>query len=156
MGDPKHFIPAASVLCTAPSGASPSFSLSQGEGRVLSLVHRYFVAPKSDTSSSILLASRLVSLNDQHACHPFEVLRTTQYITKLNLKLEAERINAITAKELGEILKASPGKCKVSFQIFSNAEGMALEAPSKSLSVTLTEDVIRGLDGLPEVSYSLS
>ena len=79
-----------------------------------------------------------------------------KYITKLNLKLEAERLTESTARELGELLKASPGKCKVNFQIFSQAEGMALEAPSKSLNVTLTEELVRGLEGLPEVGYSLS
>ena len=79
-----------------------------------------------------------------------------KYITKLNLKLEAERLTDSTARELGELLKASPGKSKVNFQIFSQAEGMALEAPSKSLSVNLTEEVIRGLDGMPEVEYSLN
>mgnify|MGYP006201387123 CR=1 FL=1 len=51
-----------------------------------------------------------------------------KYITKLNLKLEAERINDQLAKELGELLKASPGKCKVNFQIISQADGVAIEA----------------------------
>ena len=77
-------------------------------------------------------------------------------ITKLNLKIEAERLTESTARELGELLKASPGKCKVNFQIFSQAEGMALEAPSKTLNVTLTEELVRGLEGLPEVGYTLN
>jgi hypothetical protein len=131
------------VLCTAPSGACRSFT---DTSLILSQI----------LCSSILLSSRLVSVNDRHACHPFEALRTTHYITKLNLKIEAERLTDSTARELGELLKASPGKCKVNFQIFSNAEGMALEAPSKSLGVNLTEEVIRVLDGMPEVGYSLS
>ena len=88
--------------------------------------------------------------------HPALHVSVGAPITKLNLKLEAERLTESTARELGELLKASPGKCKVNLQIFSQAEGMALEAPSKSLSVNQTEEVIRGLDRMPEVEYSLN
>ncbi|MBK6541143.1 MAG: DNA polymerase III subunit alpha [Flavobacteriales bacterium] len=79
-----------------------------------------------------------------------------KYITKLNLKLEAERVDDDLARELGLLLRSSPGKCKVSFQIASPHENMVVEAPSKGLSVTVSEDLIRGLDGLAQVSWSLS
>ncbi|MBP6698285.1 MAG: DNA polymerase III subunit alpha, partial [Flavobacteriales bacterium] len=79
-----------------------------------------------------------------------------KYITKLNLKLEAERVDDDLARELGLLLRSSPGKCKVSFHIASPHENMVVEAPSKGLSVTVSEDLIRGLDGLAQVSWSLS
>ena len=56
-----------------------------------------------------------------------------KYITKLNLKLEADRVTDELARELGQLLKASPGKCKVNFQLISTAENIAVEAPSKGL-----------------------
>lgn len=79
-----------------------------------------------------------------------------KYLTKLNVKLEAERVNDALARELGDLLKASPGKCKVTIQLVSHQENMMVEAPSKGLSVALNEDLIRGLDGLAEVSYTLN
>jgi DNA polymerase-3 subunit alpha len=79
-----------------------------------------------------------------------------KYITKLNLKLEAEHVDDNLARELGQLLKASPGKCKVTFQVISQQENMAVEAPSKGLSVALSEELIRGLDSLAAVSYTLN
>ena len=79
-----------------------------------------------------------------------------KYITKLNLRLEAERINDSLARELGQLLKASPGKCRVNFQIVSPVENMAIEAPSKGLSVAVSEELIRSLDALADVSYTLN
>ncbi len=79
-----------------------------------------------------------------------------KYITKLNLKLDADRVDDALARELGQLLKASPGKCKVSIQLVSEQEKMALEAPTKGISVAVSEDLIRSLDGLPEVSYTLN
>jgi hypothetical protein len=38
----------------------------------------------------------------------------------------------------------------------SEQEKMALEAPTKGISVAVSEDLIRSLDGLPEVSYTLN
>ncbi|MBL7983078.1 MAG: DNA polymerase III subunit alpha [Flavobacteriales bacterium] len=79
-----------------------------------------------------------------------------KYITKLNLRLEAERINDSLARELGQLLKASPGKCRVNFQIVSPVENMAIEAPSKGLSVAVSEELIRSLDALSDVTYTLN
>jgi DNA polymerase-3 subunit alpha len=79
-----------------------------------------------------------------------------KYITKLNLKLEAEHVDDNLVRELGQLLKASPGKCKVTFQVISQQENMAVEAPSKGLSVALSEELIRGLDSLAAVSYTLN
>ncbi|MBL0034430.1 MAG: DNA polymerase III subunit alpha [Flavobacteriales bacterium] len=79
-----------------------------------------------------------------------------KYITKLNLKLEAERVDDNLARELGQLLKGSPGKCKVTFQVISQQENMAVEAPSKGLSVALSEELIRGLESLAAVSYTLN
>ncbi|MBL7951784.1 MAG: DNA polymerase III subunit alpha [Flavobacteriales bacterium] len=79
-----------------------------------------------------------------------------KYITKLNLKVDADRVDDALSRELGQLLKASPGKCKVTVQLVSAQENMALEAASKGFSVGLTEDLIRSLDGLADVSYTLN
>ena len=79
-----------------------------------------------------------------------------KYITKLNLKLEAERVDDNLARELGQLLKSSPGKCRVTFHVISQQENMAVEAPSKGLSVALSEELIRGLESLGAVSYTLN
>jgi DNA polymerase-3 subunit alpha len=79
-----------------------------------------------------------------------------KYITKLNLKLEAERITDDLAKELGQLLQASPGTCKVNVQVVSHAENLAVEVPSKGLTVAVTEELVRGLDGMAQVKWSLN
>ncbi len=79
-----------------------------------------------------------------------------KYITKLILKLDAERVTDELAKDLGQLLKASPGSCKVNVQIVSQADELAVEAPSKGYSVAVTEELVRGLDGLAEVKWSLN
>jgi DNA polymerase-3 subunit alpha len=79
-----------------------------------------------------------------------------KYISKLNLKLDAERVTDELAKDLGMLLKASPGNCKVNVQIVSQADELKLEAPSKSYSVAVTEELVRGLDGLADVKWSLN
>ncbi len=79
-----------------------------------------------------------------------------KYITKLNLKLDAERVTDELAKDLGQLLKASPGTCKVNVQIVSQADELAVEAPSKVFSVAVTEELVRGLDGLAEVKWNLN
>ncbi|MBK8947720.1 MAG: DNA polymerase III subunit alpha [Flavobacteriales bacterium] len=79
-----------------------------------------------------------------------------KYFTKLNLKLEAERVNDLLARELGALLKRSPGKCRVNFQIVSHQENLAIEAPSKGLSVAVSEELIRALEGLGDVAYTLN
>jgi DNA polymerase-3 subunit alpha len=79
-----------------------------------------------------------------------------KYISKLNLKLDADRVTVELAKDLGQLLKASPGNCKVNVQIVSQADELKLEAPSKSYSVSVTEELVRGLDGLADVKWSLN
>lgn len=79
-----------------------------------------------------------------------------KYITKVNLKVEAERMTDTIAQELGTLLKASPGKCAVNLQVVSKHDNIAIEAPSKSLSVTVTEELVRGLDGITEVEWALN
>jgi len=60
------------------------------------------------------------------------------------------------AKDLGQLLKASPGSCKVNVQIVSQADNLAVEAPSKGFSVAVTEELVRGLDGMAEVKWTLN
>jgi hypothetical protein len=44
----------------------------------------------------------------------------------------------------------------VTFQIVSPVENMAFEAASKGMSVAVSEDLIRSLDALGEVTYTLN
>jgi DNA polymerase-3 subunit alpha len=79
-----------------------------------------------------------------------------KYITKLNLQVDADRVTDALAKELGELLKSSPGPCKVNVVLVSEAEKLKVEAASKSFNVTVTEELVRGLDGLAEVKWTLN
>ena len=38
----------------------------------------------------------------------------------------------------------------------SGVDNMAVDAPSKTLSVNLTEELVRGLDSITDVSYMLN
>jgi DNA polymerase-3 subunit alpha len=79
-----------------------------------------------------------------------------KYITKLNLQVDADRVTDALAKELGDLLKSSPGPCKVNVVLVSEAEKLKVEAASKSFNVTVTEELVRGLDGMAEVKWSLN
>jgi DNA polymerase-3 subunit alpha len=79
-----------------------------------------------------------------------------KYITKLNLKIEAERVTEQLAHDLQELLKRSPGKCAVHVQVQSPKEKLAVDAPSKGMGVALNEELLRGLDGLSEVTWALN
>ncbi|MEZ4738564.1 MAG: DNA polymerase III subunit alpha [Flavobacteriales bacterium] len=79
-----------------------------------------------------------------------------KYITRINLMVEADRITDALARELGVLLKGSPGKCKVNFQLVSSKENLAIEAPSKGIEVNLNEDFMRDLNAISDVSYTLN
>ncbi|MBL7964306.1 MAG: DNA polymerase III subunit alpha [Flavobacteriales bacterium] len=79
-----------------------------------------------------------------------------KYITRLTLQLDADRFTAELAGDLKAVLVASPGKCKVNVHLVSHAENLAVDAPSKQLTVAVTEELVRGLDGLAEVKWSLN
>ncbi|MBK8580509.1 MAG: DNA polymerase III subunit alpha [Flavobacteriales bacterium] len=79
-----------------------------------------------------------------------------KYFTKLNLKIEAERVTEQLAHDLQELLKRSPGKCAVHVQVQSPKEKLAVDAPSKGMGVALNEELLRGLDGLSEVTWALN
>ncbi len=79
-----------------------------------------------------------------------------KYMNKLTLKLDADRATDELTRELGQLIKAHPGKCKVNLQLVSAAENMAVDLPSKSLSVGITEDLVLALDGMADLSYTLN
>lgn len=76
-----------------------------------------------------------------------------KYFTKLSLRVDADRVDDALARQLAVLLKASPGKCRVNVLVQSETEQLAVETPSRSLSVNLSEDLVRGLDALPEVKW---
>ncbi len=90
--------------------------------------------------------------------HSIDLLSDTRekYITRLNLKVEADRISDHLTSELGHLLKSSPGNCKVNILLVCQAEDLSLEASSKKITVGLTEELIHGLDGISDISWSLN
>ncbi|MEZ4755838.1 MAG: DNA polymerase III subunit alpha [Flavobacteriales bacterium] len=79
-----------------------------------------------------------------------------KYFSKLNLLLDADQLDEPSIRELGRLLTATPGKCKVNLILNSATTNTKLETSSKQLQVALTEELVRGLDGLPEVKWSLN
>ena len=79
-----------------------------------------------------------------------------KYITKLNLMVDADRMSEVSVRELGSLLQAAPGKCKVNVILNSPSTNTTVEAASKVLQVTLSEELVRGLDGLAEVKWTLN
>ena len=59
-------------------------------------------------------------------------------------------------RDLGQLIKANPGKCKVVVQLVSEAEKLAVDLPSKGLAVAISEELIVRLDGIAELSYTLN
>ncbi|MCB0790463.1 MAG: DNA polymerase III subunit alpha [Flavobacteriales bacterium] len=79
-----------------------------------------------------------------------------KYIHKLLINLDAERVNDALSAQLIELLKASPGRTKVTLTLFSTQENLSVEAPSKGLQVNVDDHLLRSLEGIPDVKYSLS
>jgi DNA polymerase-3 subunit alpha len=79
-----------------------------------------------------------------------------KYITKLNLIVDADRMSEVSVRELGSLLQAAPGKCKVNVILNSPSTNTTVEAASKVLQVTLSEELVRGLEGLAEVKWTLN
>ncbi|MBK8498729.1 MAG: DNA polymerase III subunit alpha [Flavobacteriales bacterium] len=79
-----------------------------------------------------------------------------KYMNKLTLKVESERVTDELIHDLGLLIKANPGKCKVNLTLVSQAENMAVDLPSKSLSVGITEELVSALDGMADISYVLN
>jgi len=79
-----------------------------------------------------------------------------KYMNKLMLKLDADHANDELVRDLGQLIKANPGKCKVVVQLVSEADKLAVDLPSKGLAVAISEDLIVRLDGIAELSYTLN
>ena len=80
-----------------------------------------------------------------------------KYITKINLKIEAERMTESIARELAELFKASPGKCTVNLQLLSKAgQHRHRSFRARVSNVTVTEELVRGLDGIAEVEWGMN
>ncbi len=79
-----------------------------------------------------------------------------KYMNKLTVKLDADHANDELVRDLGQLIKANPGKCKVVVQLVSEAEKLAVDLPSKGLAVAISEDLIVRLDGIAELSYTLN
>jgi DNA polymerase-3 subunit alpha len=79
-----------------------------------------------------------------------------KHLSRLTLRIDADRASDELARDLGTLMKGHPGKCKVVVQLVSKAENMAVDLPSKGLSVALSDQLVRSLDGLSEVSYQLN
>lgn len=79
-----------------------------------------------------------------------------KHMNKLTVKIDADQANDELVRELGTLIKAHPGKCKVVVQLVSDAEKLAVDLPSKGLTIDITEDFINGLDGIAEVTYALN
>ncbi|MBS1582135.1 MAG: DNA polymerase III subunit alpha [Bacteroidetes bacterium] len=78
-----------------------------------------------------------------------------KYITKLSLRLDAERVSDDLGRELAELLRANPGKCKVTVAVYSAAENLSVEAASKGLGISVTEALTQRLDAMADVVWTL-
>jgi len=78
-----------------------------------------------------------------------------KYFTKLNLRIEAERVSEDMTRELASLLKEHPGKCKVNVSLFSAAENVNVELNVKGATVAVTEGLMDRLGALPDVEVRL-
>ncbi|HEY0978133.1 MAG TPA: DNA polymerase III subunit alpha [Flavobacteriales bacterium] len=78
-----------------------------------------------------------------------------KYITKLNLKVDASRVDEASIRGLTDVLKASPGKCKVSVAVYSSPDNISVESTSKALNVSITEELTQRLNEMAELEWSL-
>ncbi|MCB9183819.1 MAG: DNA polymerase III subunit alpha [Flavobacteriales bacterium] len=79
-----------------------------------------------------------------------------KHLNRITLMLDADRATDELVKELGMLMKANPGPCKVVVQLVSKEENMAVDLPSKGIAVAISEELVRGLDGIAELSYTLN
>jgi DNA polymerase-3 subunit alpha len=79
-----------------------------------------------------------------------------KYMNKLTIKLDADQANDELVRDLGQLIKANPGKCKLVVQLVSEAEKLAVDLPSKGLAVAINEELVGRLDGIAELNYALN
>lgn len=79
-----------------------------------------------------------------------------KHLNRLTLLVDADRVTDELIRELGMLIKANPGSCKVTVQLVSKEENMAVDLPSKGIAVAINDDMVRGLDGIAELSYTLN
>ena len=78
-----------------------------------------------------------------------------KHFTKLNVRIEAERVNDDLTRELAALLKEHPGKCKVNVSLFSAAENVTVDVPAKGASVAVSEGLMLRLEGMADVEVKL-
>ncbi len=78
-----------------------------------------------------------------------------KYFTKLNLRIEAERVNEDMTRELASLFKEHPGKCKVNIALFSAAENVNVDLNAKAATVAVTEGLMDRLGALADVEVRL-
>ena len=78
-----------------------------------------------------------------------------KHFTKLNVRIEAERVSEDLTRELAALFKEHPGKCKVNVSLFSAAENVTVDVPAKGVAVAVSEGLMLRLEGMADVEAKL-
>ncbi len=78
-----------------------------------------------------------------------------KYFTKLNLRIEAERVSDDLTRELADLLKEHPGKCKVNLSLYSTAENLTVDLPAKAATIGVSEELMNRLSAMADVDARL-
>ncbi len=78
-----------------------------------------------------------------------------KFFTKLSLRVEAERVSEDMTRELSNLLKEYPGKCKVHVSLFSAAENLNVELPVKATTVGVSEELMLRLAAISDLEVKL-
>lgn len=79
-----------------------------------------------------------------------------KHISKINIKLNADKFVGERLEQLSALLLSNPGNCQLSLTLFSKDENLSLDVPSKGVQVEINDPLIQELDRLEELDYSLS
>ena len=78
-----------------------------------------------------------------------------KYFTKLNLRIEAERVSEDLTRELADLLKEHPGKCKVNLSLYSTAESVSVDLTAKAATIGVSEELMNRLAAMADVDARL-
>ncbi|QQR86263.1 MAG: DNA polymerase III subunit alpha [Flavobacteriales bacterium] len=78
-----------------------------------------------------------------------------KFFTKLNLRVDADRVSDDLTHELAALFKEHPGKCKVNVSLYSTAENVSVDLNAKAMTVGVSEELMDRLTTMADVEAKL-
>ncbi|MBN1951258.1 MAG: DNA polymerase III subunit alpha [Bacteroidales bacterium] len=79
-----------------------------------------------------------------------------EIVNSLAIRVSLSQLNEGLIGNIKEQLESTPGKARIKFYIYDEAEGISIEMFSRNTSITVSNELIHYLDKHPEIDYKVS